>query len=99
MAYGAHGGFPAEYASKVGHMRLIQDPLVQKVVAAFESTDASDEADPAVPVSHTPLDHPLSQIVTVDGGSVPVPNLLRVEKQVGFIQIAAQLFRLLRRRS
>ena len=32
MAYSASGGFPAEYASKLGHMRLIKDPLVQKVM-------------------------------------------------------------------
>jgi hypothetical protein len=94
MAYSASGGFPAEYASKLGHMRLIKDPLVQKVIEAFESTEARTDNQPPIELRHASLDKPLSQIITVDGSSLDVPQLQRVERKMGFIQIAAQLFKL-----
>jgi hypothetical protein len=94
MAYGAHGGFPAEYASKIGHMKLIGNPSVQRIISAFENIEANMEVVEGLSLRHAELDQPLEQIFTVDGSSVPVPNLQRAEQQLGFIQIAAQLFKL-----
>jgi hypothetical protein len=94
MAYNASGGYPAEYASKLGHMRLIKDPLVQKVIEAFESTEPKTDNQPPIELREVSLDKPLSQIITVDGSSLDVPQLQRAERKMGFIQIAAQLFKL-----
>ena len=40
------------------------------------------------------MDSPLAQIITVDGSSLDVPKFQRAERKMGFIQIAAQLFKL-----
>src|SRR5260221_14768823 len=94
MAYGAHGGFPAEYASKIGYMKMIGNPVVQKIISAFENTQGDAQSAHGLSLRHSLLETPLEQIFTVDGSSLPVPNLQRAEQQLGFIQIAAQLFRL-----
>jgi len=95
MGYSEHGGYPAEYASKIGHMRLIQDPYIQRVVEAFEDTKPEPQGDPPPGLGHCNLEgSTLAQIITVDGGSAPVPNVLRAERQVGFVQVAAQLLKL-----
>jgi hypothetical protein len=95
MAYSAHGGFPAEYASKIGHMRAIRDPLVQKVVEEFETVDADpNKRRLDFSLQHSALEDPLAQIISVDGSTAIVPNIQRPERQTAFVQIAAQLFKL-----
>ena len=95
MGYSAQGGYPAEYASKVGHMRLIQDPYIQRVLEAFENTQPGLQHAPPSGLGSLDLGGPpLAQIITVDGGSAAVPNVLRAERQVGFIQVAAQLLKI-----
>lgn len=95
MGYGEHSGYPAEYASKVGHIRFIQDPYIQRVIEAFEDTRPEPQSDSPPGLGHIDLDGPgPSQIITVDGGSAPVPNVLRAERQVGFVHVAAQLIKL-----
>jgi hypothetical protein len=94
MAYSASGGFPAEYASKLGHIRLIKDPVVQQVIEAFETSHTKSENQPPIAIGHVTLDCPLAQIITVDGSSLQIPHLQRSEREMAFIQIAAQLFKL-----
>jgi hypothetical protein len=95
MGYSEHGGYPAEYANKIGHIRLIQDPYIQRVVEAFEDTKPEPQGDPPPGLGHIDFEGTsLAQIITVDGGSAPVPNVLRAERQVGFVQVAAQLLKL-----
>ena len=94
MAYGKDG-YPTEYANKVGHVRLIQDTLIQSLIEAFE-----DHQTPTDEVIHQPTGRinidgecPIEQVITVDGGHQVVPNIVRPERQVGFIQIASQLIK------
>src|SRR5581483_833049 len=94
MGYGEHGGYPPEYASKIGHIRLIQDPYIQRIIEAFEDTKPEPQGDLPPGLGSINLEGPtLAQIITVDGGSAPVPNVLRAERQVGFVQVATQLFK------
>jgi hypothetical protein len=70
MGYNEHGGYPAEYANKIGHIRLIQDPYIQRVVEAFEDTKPELQGDPPPGLGHIDLTGAsLAQIITVDGGS------------------------------
>jgi hypothetical protein len=95
MAY-AKDGYPTELANKVGHIKLIQDPMIQRMIESFE--DFRPPAESALPAATGNVDLAapcaITQIITVDGGHQAVPNIARPERQVGFIQIAAQLVQL-----
>ena len=92
MAYG-EGGYPTELANKVGHVKLIQDPMIRRIVEAFEDTRPPAVAVMPEPSGHFDLasDTDLRQVVTVDVGHQAVPNIARPERQVGFVQVAVQL--------
>lgn len=94
MAY-AKDGYPTELASKVGHIKLIQDPMIQRMIEAFEDWRPPNDGVLPVLSGHIELDGecPINQVITVDGGHQPVPNVARPERQVGFVQVAAQLIR------
>ena len=95
MSY-AKDGYPSELANKVGHIALIEDPMIQSMIESFEDCRKPD-LDRLPPKSgHIDLSvgHPIEQVVTVDGGHQAVPNVARPERQVGFAQIAAQMIKL-----
>jgi hypothetical protein len=88
MAYG-DGRYPTEAASKVAHMRLLQNPTITALITQFDATDpatdpASGERTGTVDLS---LPSNITHVVTVDGGEVVVPNPIRREKAVGFINV------------
>jgi len=95
MAY-AKAGYPTELASKVGHIKLIQDPMVQKLIESFENHRPSADKEFPEPSGVVDLTAPpqITQVVTVDGGHQAVPNLVRPERQIGFVQVAVQLVKL-----
>ena len=94
MAYGKDG-YPTEYANKVGHVRLIQDPMIQSLIEAFEDHQTPIDESVQQPTGQIDIDGecPIKQIITVDGGHQAVPNKIRPERQVGFIQVASQLIK------
>ena len=95
MSY-AKDGYPTELANKVGHIKLIQDPMVQRLIESFE--DHRPLPDAALPPisGNTDLkcDRTIAQVITVDGGHQTVPNIVRPERQVGFVQVALQMIKL-----
>lgn len=95
MSYGKDG-YPTELANKVGHIALIEDPMIQSMIESFEDCRRPDlDKFPSKSGSiDLSLKHPIEQVVTVDGGHQAVPNIARPERQVGFAQIAAQLVKL-----
>lgn len=95
MAYGKDG-YPIELANKVGHVKLIQDPMIQRMIEAFEDCrPASAGTYPAV-TGRVAFegDCPIERVVTIDGGHQAVPNAIRPERQAGFVQVAVQLVKL-----
>jgi hypothetical protein len=92
MAY-TDRGYPTELANKVGHVKLIQDPMIRSLIEAFE--DTRPMAPEVMPPTSGHMDlecaTELRQLVTVDGGHQAVPNIARPERQVGFVQVAVQL--------
>jgi hypothetical protein len=95
MAY-EKDGYPTELANKVGHIKLIQDPMIQRLIESFEDhRPLASEVLPALTGTvELESDCPIQQVITVDGGHQSVPNVARPERQVGFIQIAAQMVKL-----
>lgn len=95
MAF-AKDGYPTELANKVGHVKLIQDPLIQNIIEAFE--DWTKPGQGVLPPVTGKLDLTgecqITQVITVDGGHQAVPNIARPERQVGFVQVAAQLIKM-----
>ena len=95
MAY-AKGGYPVEAASKIGHLKIVGNQTVRRLIESFEAFDATGPSLIAKNV-HTidlAVSTDLHHVVTVDGGQSLVPNQLRREKTVAFIQVAACLLRL-----
>lgn len=93
MAYGK-GKYPAEAASKIAHMKLMQNPTITSLITQFDATDPG--ADPVSGERTGNIDptqpHGITHVVTVDGGEVIVPNPVRREKAVGFINICTTMF-------
>jgi hypothetical protein len=95
VAYGKDG-YPTELANKVGHVRIIQDPMIRRIVEAFEDPRPIVAGDLPAHTGQVDLnpDGELRQVVTIDGGHQAVPNVARPERQVGFVQVAVQLLKL-----
>src|SRR5262245_2017399 len=85
--------YAGEYASKLGHLTLIESPWVKDLVAGFERAPvlASDPAqtpwrafNPSTPV-------PLSRVWAVDGSFVPVQSTDVPPREVAFVKTALVL--------
>lgn len=90
MAY-AKDGFPVEQASKIGHLKLINNDLVRRIVEDFEDP-APSAGGPEVTKSGTvdlQEESAIERIITVDGGQAVVPNPVRRQKTLAFLQVAA----------
>ncbi len=95
MAY-AENGFPVEQASKIGHLKIISNSMVRRVIEDFEDTAPSAEGPPVTRTGTVALDRhsPIERVITVDGGQAVVPNPVRREKALAFIQVAACMLRM-----
>src|SRR6266487_1827978 len=91
MAYSNSGNFPMERASKVGHIKIIQEPHIQRWINAFEKIDSNGET----PLGEISGKLDLSQvgmlenIVAIDGSHVAVPNAIYNHKRIAFITASA----------
>jgi len=95
MSY-AKNGFPIEPASKIGQLRIINDPVLQGIIKSFEAIGPSAGA-PLVTVSgHVDLqtESAIRRVVVIDGGEALIPNPIRRERALGFITAAALLLRM-----
>lgn len=91
MSYIGSGQFPVERASKIGHMKLIQEPNIQKMLSEFESTDPTTGESIGYKSGHIDADcgDNIKFIIAVDGGQAVVPNEIRSEKRLAFISVCA----------
>lgn len=96
MPYQSSGGMPMEHASKIGHIKMVGDPHLQRLITEFEST-APTSGDPlGERTGHIDLNEPsnIHYVIAIDGGEAIVPNQIRAEKQAAFISICAMLIRM-----
>ena len=90
MAYAADG-YPIEQASKIGHLKMIDNELVRTVIEDFENIHPSLARPKATKTGSVDLsgESSIRQVITVDGGQAVVQNSVRREKTTAFIQVAA----------
>jgi hypothetical protein len=95
MAY-AKDGYPIEQASKIGHLKLTNHPVITSLISSFELPDAPDPATLPQPTGKIDVAQrtTLDRIVTIDGGQASVPNVYRSEKKLAFVQVAACMLKL-----
>src|ERR687887_897558 len=91
MAYARSDRLPLERASKLGHMRVIQEPSVQRLLDAFERVEEGDDESYGEVTGRLDLAQAgeLENVVAIDGSSVAVPNALRTYRQAAFVTFGA----------
>lgn len=89
-------GYPVEAASKIGHMRLVTHPLIQKIIENFESHTIFGGSPLPVKTGTIDLSLPsgIRNVITVDGGQSVVPNPIRREKAIAFLQVCACILKM-----
>ncbi|MCL4552040.1 MAG: hypothetical protein M1305_00575 [Candidatus Marsarchaeota archaeon] len=91
MAYTSSGRLPIERASKIGHIKIIQEPRIQRLIEAFEKAD--DTGDEALGELSGKLNlsqvGSLENVVAIDGSEVAIPNTLKEHKRIAFITVGA----------
>lgn len=95
MAY-AKDGYPVEQASKIGHLKLVGNALVRRVIEDFEDASPSSDGPKVSKTGSVDLsvESGIRRVITVDGGQTVVPNPARREKAMAFVQVAACLLRM-----
>src|SRR4051812_4253572 len=90
MPYASGSRLPAESASKLGHLPVIQSDWVRELVSDFERA-----AEPSTDTSNTlwstfnPADaEPLRNVWSVDGSFVAIESLGKPPRQVSFVKTA-----------
>jgi hypothetical protein len=85
--------YAGEYASKLGHLTLIESPWVKDLVAGFERAPAPADDPTQTPwrVFDPSTAVPLSRVWAVDGSFVPVQSTDVPPREVAFIKTALAL--------
>lgn len=97
MAYNSSNGLPMEKASKIAHMKLVQEESVIEFLQSFQA-DESPIAPHGMAVTgyvdvNTQPDD-IRYVVTVDGGLSVVPSPVRRDKTLAFVQVGTCLLRI-----
>lgn len=95
MAY-AKDGYPVEQASKIGHLKLVGNELIRRVIEDFEDISPSSDGPKVSKTGSVDVsaESGIRRVITVDGGQAVVPNPARREKAMAFVQVAACLLRM-----
>jgi hypothetical protein len=90
MPYAESSALPFERASKLGHVSVVNDPLVQELLADFERTGGSEAVRPLDgDVASIAAGDPLSFVIAIDGSVSDVPNTLARHKTLSYVKVAA----------
>jgi hypothetical protein len=92
MAYSG-GSLPFESASKIAHMELIRDHALTQLLQSFTSDQIGALPSGAIKTGTLNLrvDHGIKHVITIDGGLTIVPNPVRRDKTVAFVQVGAMV--------
>ncbi len=91
MAYEGSGRLPLERASKVGHIKIITEPTISRVIEAWESTagDAQQPFGERTGTVDLEAHSAIENVVAIDGSFVSIPHVLHRYKRLGFISVGA----------
>lgn len=95
MSYGKNG-FPLEQASKIGHLTMVSDPTIQQIMETFQADSSGTTASLITKTGTIDLSKKtrINRIVTIDGGQAIVPNPIRREKCLAFVQVGACMLKM-----
>jgi len=82
---------PFESASKLGHLSVIEDPLVKELLKSFQKVERGEATLPEGSVQQLDLGlvEPLGIVLAVDGSLSSVPNSLIEDKTLAYVKVAA----------
>lgn len=91
MAYTSSGRLPIERASKIGHVKIIQEPRVQRLMEAFEGVDGAAEEMLGELSGTLDLSDAvgIENVVAIDGSHAAIPNTIKNHKRIAFITAGA----------
>jgi hypothetical protein len=87
--------FPMERASKLGHMKVIENEHVTRLLRQFEKSDSTAD-EPLGGLSgnlNLKAESPIKYLITIDGGQAVIPHALRRDKRMAFIKVCAMLIK------
>lgn len=91
MPYGKSNVLPGEAASKLGHLSVLEDPLIKELLDQFQRAGAH-------PGTSAPLDgsvasvaasSPLPVVVAIDGSLSDVPNTFAKHKALSYVKVGS----------
>lgn len=93
MPYSGGGRLPAETASKLGHLSVVQSPWVRALVGDFEGRSSHDHSHVAPIWQEIQVEDslPLRSVWAVDGSFVAVRSEGKPPKEVAFVKTALLL--------
>ncbi|MED4012937.1 hypothetical protein P4606_19795 [Priestia aryabhattai] len=96
MAYSGNNAMPTEYASKLGHLPIVKDEFVSKLIKDFESFSLEDETTNILRCENfvTEKETSISSIISVDGSCSHIVNPIINKKSVSFIKVATLMISL-----
>ena len=96
MAYSSKGSLPIERASKIGHLKIIQEPHINRLIEAFESVDSEPDASLGEVTGTIDLegDTGIENVVAVDGSHAAIPNEILQHKRIAFVTAGAVVMRI-----
>ena len=95
MAYAGSGRFPIERASKIGHVKIIEEPRVQRLLEAFERTEGNEQDAVGELTGNLDLNNygDIQNVVAIDGSHLAIPNTFRDRKRIAFIPVLAPILK------
>lgn len=88
MSYTKGPRLPGERASKLGHLQIIGNEWVQKLVHAFQTVDENTSEHAALWEEVTPYADPLNMVFGVDGSHQPIISNKPPFKSLMFVKTA-----------
>ena len=91
MPYAESTNLPFESASKLGHLSVVEDPLVKQLLSSFQAVETTSPELPTGAITQLDLNEiePLAFVIAVDGSVSSVPNSLVAEKTLAYIKVAS----------
>ncbi|WP_010279951.1 hypothetical protein [Paenibacillus senegalensis] len=96
MAYSSNNLMPFEYASKLGHVTIIKDEFVSKLIHDFESFSLDDEnvETDGYEFNIPEKDCDILSVIAVDGSCSHITNPIVNKKAISFIKVATLMISL-----
>jgi len=95
MAYTSSGRMPIERASKLGHVKFIDESRIQRLLESFERVDTDNDDHAGELSGHLDLSDAgeLENIVAIDGSHAAVPNAVHNHRRLAFVSASVVILK------